>query len=152
MELMPRASRFIPAHMNGLIVGNRAAAARGSHGIMAALASCPPDLRVPGRAARRAGLEEGSSLQGKEGDLQVFTLEPCGTEPACLSRDASLLHLSSSCCSNTFKFSCMQSGKTFCVWTSGLHSTGDAGTECLSPHMPHSRLGITLGSCFMVAP
>lgn len=39
------------------------------HGIMTALASCPPDLRVPGRAARRAGLEEGSSLQGKEGDV-----------------------------------------------------------------------------------
>lgn len=68
-ELMPRASHFIPARMNGLIVGNRAAAARGLHGIMAALASCPPDLRVPGRAARRAGLEGGSSSQGEQGDL-----------------------------------------------------------------------------------
>lgn len=66
------------------------------------LALCHPDLCVPGRPARKAGLEEGSSSQRKSLPKgQVLPLEPCATEPACVQVE---MHLSSSCCSNTFTF------------------------------------------------
>lgn len=83
---------------------------------------------------------------------QVITLEPCGMEPACLNRDAALLHLSYyCCCSNTYTFACTESGKKFCLdlW---LVQHGDTGTKRFSTHMPHSRSGVMLESCFMVAP
>lgn len=75
---------------------------------------------------------------------QVFTLEPCGTEPASLSRDASLLHLSSSCCSNTFEFACTESGKEFCIWTSGLCSMVMQGLSTSHPTCLTAGCGLRL--------
>lgn len=130
-ELMPRASHFIPARMNGLIVGNRVVAARGLHGIMAALASCHPDLCVPRKAARRAGQEE-ALCRGRKGTPkpQVLTLEPCGMEPACLYH----------CCISALPAAqtplnllAQNQAKKIYVWTSGLVSTVRQGASTSHP-------------------
>lgn len=83
---MPRPSHFIPARMNGLIVGSRVVAACGLHGIMAAwhsaiLTSVSPAAQPGGLAWKKAALCRGRESLPK---AQVLPLEPCGTEPACV--------------------------------------------------------------------
>lgn len=150
LELMPRPSHFIPARMNGLIVGSRVVAACGLHGIMAARHCAILTFVSPAAQPGKLPWKEAALSRGRESlpKAQVLPLEPCGTDPArvqiemqhcCLSAPPAAqapLHLLHKIRQKTSVFGPLQ------------HSDMD---QSLSPHSPHSRLEVTPGLCFMVA-
>lgn len=136
-ELMPRASHFISACMNGLIVGEQSAGStpitrhRGSAGVPPAR---PPCARL---SRRRAGLREGSALRGDEG-----TPKPCPSpvaqslpEQSCVTAAPPALQV----LSLLFKFDCTKTGRKINIWT-----WGRCGVDTQGPSTPDPS-GLTAG-------